>query len=391
MDRVLDIGCGVGRLALPLTQFLDTGSYDGVDPVVAGIDWCTSVISPLYPNVRFQHLDLRHPLYNPGGALETAKTRLPFADGSFDLICMISVLTHLEQPEALHYAAEVARLLAPGGRCFATAFLMNPPARAALQEGDRTLKFDPASGGPLYFAIPDAPLAARSPTTRTSCSSCSSATAFAVAVPPVTDGGAAVPAGAFKTSASSKRRRTDARHVPPPCAPRPAGRRHRDLCPRPIPDPAPIVASPAFLHPAGTAAHQRPANPGTPFQAIGNAADEILVWTGGFDPFFLSQIDLHGLSQPLSQLLREQRHRRPVVHIHHVMTLGVEIVGLIRRCLPNTRIVMTLHDYYPLCANDGQMVTRAGALCPRRPARCLPLLLSRARPDRLQAAGTAYR
>ena len=159
-DRVLDIGCGVGRLALPLSQFLETGSYDGIDPVAAGIDWCATTITPLYPNVRFRHLDLRHPLYNPNGALETAKTHLPFADGSFDLICMISVLTHLERPEALHYAAEVARLLAPGGRCFATAFLMNPPARAALQKGEQALKFDPTGNGPLHFAIPDAPLAA---------------------------------------------------------------------------------------------------------------------------------------------------------------------------------------------------------------------------------------
>ena len=159
-DRVLDIGCGVGRLALPMTQFLEEGSYDGVDPVGAGIAWCAATITPLYPNVRFHHLDLRHPLYNPDGALDTAKTRLPFADASFELICMISVLTHLERPEALHYAAEAARLLAPGGRCFATAFLMNPPARAALREVGGKLDFDPAGAGPLHFAIPDAPLAA---------------------------------------------------------------------------------------------------------------------------------------------------------------------------------------------------------------------------------------
>ena len=120
---------------------------------------------------------------------------------------------------------------------------------------------------------------------------------------------------------------------------------------------------------AGTAAHQRAANPGTPFQAIGNAADEVLAWTGGFDPFFLSQIDLHGLGQPLSDLLRDQRP--DVVHIHHVLTLGVEVIGLIRRVLPDARIIMTLHDYYPLCANDGQMVTRAGALChAARPDAC---------------------
>ncbi len=159
-DRVLDIGCGIGRLALPLTQFLETGSYDGVDPVAAGIDWCSSTVTPLYPDIRFHHLDLRHPLYNPAGALDTATIRLPFEDGSFDLICLISVLTHLDRPEALHYASEVARLLAPGGRCFATAFLMNPPARAALKAGNGTLAFDPAGEGPFYYAIPDAPLAA---------------------------------------------------------------------------------------------------------------------------------------------------------------------------------------------------------------------------------------
>ena len=84
--RVLDIGCGIGRLAVPMTQYLDdAGSYDGVDPVAAGIDWCAATITPAYPNVRFRHLDLRHPLYNPAGALETAATPLPFADASFDL------------------------------------------------------------------------------------------------------------------------------------------------------------------------------------------------------------------------------------------------------------------------------------------------------------------
>jgi SAM-dependent methyltransferase len=159
-DRVLDIGCGVGRLALPMTQFLDTGSYDGIDPVAAGIGWCTATVTPVYPNVRFRHLDLRHPLYNPAGAIETKSAKLPFEDGSFDLICMISVLTHLERDDILHYAVEVARLLSPGGRCFATAFLMNPPARAALLEAKGRIGFDGHETGPTYFAIKEAPLAA---------------------------------------------------------------------------------------------------------------------------------------------------------------------------------------------------------------------------------------
>ena len=123
----------------------------------------------------------------------------------------------------------------------------------------------------------------------------------------------------------------------------------------------------AFI--AGTAGHQRPPSPGTPFQTVGSWPDEILAWTGGFDPFSLSQFDLHGLGHSLAELIAKQQP--DVVHIHHLLTLGVEIIPLIRRSAPNARLVMTLHDYYPICANDGQMVTTSGALChAARPDRC---------------------
>ena len=88
----------------------------------------------------------------------------------------------------------------------------------------------------------------------------------------------------------------------------------------------------------------------------------------------MSQTDLHGVAQPLAKLLAE--HQPDIVHIHHLMRVGVELVGLIRRCAPRARIVMTLHDYYAICANDGQMVTTAGALCETREPdacrRCFP-------------------
>ena len=68
---------------------------------------------------------------------------------------------------------------------------------------------------------------------------------------------------------------------------------------------------------AGTSAGQRPASPGTPFQAIEGAADEVLLWTGGFDSFFLSQTDLHGVTPSLAALLTELRP--DIVHIHHLL------------------------------------------------------------------------
>jgi SAM-dependent methyltransferase len=41
-DRVLDVGCGVGRLARPLAGYLSLdGAYAGFDVSAAGIRWCT--------------------------------------------------------------------------------------------------------------------------------------------------------------------------------------------------------------------------------------------------------------------------------------------------------------------------------------------------------------
>ena len=59
-ERVLDIGCGIGRMAVPLTQYLDpdSGQYVGIDPASPGIQWCTENIGSVYPNFRFMHLDI---------------------------------------------------------------------------------------------------------------------------------------------------------------------------------------------------------------------------------------------------------------------------------------------------------------------------------------------
>jgi SAM-dependent methyltransferase len=161
-DRVLDIGCGIGRMAMPLTLYLDpeAGSYEGLDVVADGIAWCERTISRAYPNFRFRHLDARNELYNPQGAMEGAETRLPFDDRSFDFIVMTSVLTHLSAAEMTAYAAECGRLLADGGRCFVTAFLMNDHARRDLAAGRGRIGFKPDDAGPEFYGIPDVPMAA---------------------------------------------------------------------------------------------------------------------------------------------------------------------------------------------------------------------------------------
>jgi SAM-dependent methyltransferase len=153
-ERVLDLGCGIGRMAVPLTQYLEGGSYDGVDIATTGIDWCRATITPRYDNFRFHHLDLAHPLYNPGGTSVATAIRLPFPDGAFDFIAACSVVTHLDTVEVAATAREIRRVMAPGARCLITAFMLNAPAREGLRAGAGALAFDGADPAPVLYADP---------------------------------------------------------------------------------------------------------------------------------------------------------------------------------------------------------------------------------------------
>jgi glycosyltransferase involved in cell wall biosynthesis len=119
----------------------------------------------------------------------------------------------------------------------------------------------------------------------------------------------------------------------------------------------------------------RDRRPGTLFQTVGRSADEMVMWSGHFDRFNLSQIDLHAVVPEFTDLLR--LYKPDIVHFHHVLMVGVEALFLVRRSLPRARIVMTLHDYFPICAHEGQMVTAGDmALCERATPdachRCFP-------------------
>ena len=58
-NRVLDVGCGVGRMAIPLTNYLSSeGEYWGFDINKKGIEWCESRISPKFHNFHFLHSDV---------------------------------------------------------------------------------------------------------------------------------------------------------------------------------------------------------------------------------------------------------------------------------------------------------------------------------------------
>jgi ubiquinone/menaquinone biosynthesis C-methylase UbiE len=134
-ERVLDIGCGCGQMALHLKNYLDEmGSYVGVDLHRPSIDWCQRNIARRHKNFQFAHIDVRNHAYNPNAAQRAEAYVFPFADRSFDLILLKSVFTHMRPPEVSNYLSEVARLLKNEGRCLATFFLLNDEQAALANE-----------------------------------------------------------------------------------------------------------------------------------------------------------------------------------------------------------------------------------------------------------------
>jgi SAM-dependent methyltransferase len=140
-DQVLDVGSGIGRMANPLTGFLDGGSYEGFDIVPEGVEWCTRQISSRFPHFRFQLADIRNAAYHPRGTQQAADYRFPYPDGTFDFAFATSVFTHMRPPEVTRYLQEIARVLRPGGRCLLTFFLSNASSLEGIASGASAIDF----------------------------------------------------------------------------------------------------------------------------------------------------------------------------------------------------------------------------------------------------------
>jgi 2-polyprenyl-6-hydroxyphenyl methylase/3-demethylubiquinone-9 3-methyltransferase len=103
--RVLDVGCGAGFLSNQLAR-------DGFD--VTGIDASKASIE-----VAARHDATGKAQYLHGDAL-----LMPFPDASFDAVCAMDFLEHVE--DAARAVAEISRVLRPGGTFFFHTFNRNP-------------------------------------------------------------------------------------------------------------------------------------------------------------------------------------------------------------------------------------------------------------------------
>jgi 2-polyprenyl-6-hydroxyphenyl methylase/3-demethylubiquinone-9 3-methyltransferase len=112
--RVLDVGCGAGFLSNYLAR--EGFEVSGIDASQASLD------------VAARHDATGNVRYLFGDALA-----LPFADASFDAVCAMDFLEHVEAPAAV--VTEIARVLRPGGVFFFHTFHRNLLAWLVIIKG----------------------------------------------------------------------------------------------------------------------------------------------------------------------------------------------------------------------------------------------------------------
>ncbi|MBP7585509.1 MAG: class I SAM-dependent methyltransferase [Spirochaetes bacterium] len=100
-SRVLDLGCGWGRVLKPV---MDRGAR------ATGLDISHSMLRATRAHLK-KH-GHRPPL------LRGDATRLPFADESFDMVYSLLVLQHLSKENGREVFREVRRVLKPGGEAY---------------------------------------------------------------------------------------------------------------------------------------------------------------------------------------------------------------------------------------------------------------------------------
>jgi ubiquinone/menaquinone biosynthesis C-methylase UbiE len=101
-DRVLDVGCGPGRLALVLAQRVaPAGFVTGIDPAKQMLARARAKARRAGVLAEFQ---------------EAYAQRLPFSDATFDAVSCTLALHHVAEQDRATAVAEMYRVLRPGGR-----------------------------------------------------------------------------------------------------------------------------------------------------------------------------------------------------------------------------------------------------------------------------------
>jgi cyclopropane fatty-acyl-phospholipid synthase-like methyltransferase len=151
-SRVLDIGCGCGRVATAFTRYLSrAGEYLGLDVWADGVTWCADHITAQHPNFRFRTVPAANNYYYAPDSGAGNDFQLSFVpSGRFDCIFALSVFTHLRLADARQYFALIARALAADGLAYLTFFVIDDDVHRFVKRTGHHTAVAPAGDGMWY-------------------------------------------------------------------------------------------------------------------------------------------------------------------------------------------------------------------------------------------------
>ncbi|MGH2773552.1 MAG: glycosyltransferase family 4 protein [Actinomycetota bacterium] len=127
---------------------------------------------------------------------------------------------------------------------------------------------------------------------------------------------------------------------------------------------------PVLLARAGPPSFKSGAHLGSPILAAGGDPNQYLLHTeyAAYDFFNQTLKDKSLYTGAFRAFLASWRP--DVIHFQHTAFLGLDMLTEARRSLPGASIVYTLHEFLPICHNDGQMIKTDGSLCDQASPRC---------------------
>lgn len=119
---VLDVGCGVRFTMTIINRKIPIKSYTGVEVGLPLVEFLKENVENKDSRFRYFYWDVCNEMYNPGCSHGTAEKEFP-VDGTFDLIWLFSVFTHLNPDDAQLLLKLLRKRIRNNGKLFFTAFI----------------------------------------------------------------------------------------------------------------------------------------------------------------------------------------------------------------------------------------------------------------------------
>jgi len=139
-SRLLDWGCGAGRLAVGVREHYKDGriaDYHGVDVQPDLISWARENLTA--PGFRFTCVDVANERYNPAGLPDRTIAADP---GTVDVFYAYSVFSHMNDDDTAGYLTLIGEALSEKGKALVTCF---------VEEGVPDWEENPEGYGPLEW------------------------------------------------------------------------------------------------------------------------------------------------------------------------------------------------------------------------------------------------